>query len=404
MSEVTAFGRLPGPKAPPAATFERQGHTAGYVAGGSGQQVEDIGSLAELGRKPHPHRLRLAPPIAGPAPLPLFDEGKLPEEIVHEHHAVHSTAINVYGLPDHELGGGGFLQSQGRLFLGNDVLPGYYANFLMAGSGLAPEWAGALYDPAATVLEVDAPVALAFHPNLTYGHFLLEMLPRLHLLSRLRRAGRPFLTAAHDRLPGWARAVLALYFAPEEIVEYKFGRQRVRSPCFIVPSMMHAEHRFHPDFNLAIDELRDFLLPKMPPSPHRRVWLSRRGHAGLHGMVNEDAVEATVAGLGFTVIDPLALSFPEQLALMEGAEVIAGAYGSAMHTAMFARRGTRIFCVNRANWYQSAIAVLRSQPLAYLPAGDGEFRDWRVQGTEAARYVVDCERLSETMRRFERGG
>jgi capsular polysaccharide biosynthesis protein len=118
-------------------------------------------------------------------------------------------------------------------------------------------------------------------------------------------------------------------------------------------------------------------------------------------MLNEAAVEDSVAALGFEIVDPLRLSFGEQIALMDGAQIIAGGYGSAMHNSLFARRGTKLFCVNRANWYQSAIGALRAQPMAYLPPEDGRFRDWRMQGTEESRYVVNCKALRDSLLRFE---
>ena len=393
--------RLGGARAVRGKVSSRAGPAVAFVPGVSVERVEEIDSLAELGRRAQPHRLCLAPAMTAMPQLPLFEPGALPEEVVRAHHeALPPPAVHVYGLPDHELAGGGFLHRRGQLFLHGDVKPGYFTAYLNTGS-LPPAWAGALYDTPAKVIEVDVPLAVPFHPNLVYGHFLLEMLPRLHLLSRLRRLGLPFMVAAPDSAPGWARRVLALYFEPEEILWYGFATERVRSPCFILPSMMQNDHWFHPEFNLAADELREFVLPQVKPSSHRRVWLSRRGHEGLHGMLNEAAVEDSVAALGFEIVDPLRLSFAEQMALMDGARIIAGGYGSAMHNSLFARRGTKVFCVNRANWYQSAIGALRGQPMAYLPPEDGRFRDWRVQGTRDARYVVDCAALRERLARFE---
>ncbi len=49
----------------------------------------------------------------------------------------------------------------------------------MARNG-AQNWIGALLDADAEVIAVEEPAATVITPNLVYGHFLLEMLPRLH--------------------------------------------------------------------------------------------------------------------------------------------------------------------------------------------------------------------------------
>jgi capsular polysaccharide biosynthesis protein len=266
---------------------------------------------------------------------------------------------------------------------------------------LSAEWGGAILHSDAKVLEVDVPLAAAIQPNLVYGHFLLEVLPRLHLLSRLRRCGVTFSLAVPTRIPGWAKRVINLYFDDEEVVFYDPISTRVRSPCFIVPSMMHTNYYFHPDFNLAVDELKDFVSSRSPKSEHRKIWLSRtRSRKGWRGITNIDEVERTVASLGFEVVHPQEMTFPEQIVLMDGADCIASEFSSAVHNSLFARRGTKVFCINRINWYQSGIAALRSQPLAYMMPADGYFRDWRIQGVEN-HFEVDCSELRSQLVRFQ---
>lgn len=396
--------RLPGPKPAPAALGFTRGGDIVARPGTSCAAFEDINALAALGKSSRPHRLRLVPVIRGMPQLPLFDEPAMPEDVVREHYAAADlpAPIFVYGIPEHELGGGGLLQRDGQVFSNPDVIPAYFGMYLRDGAPPMPEiWQGALYKSNADIYEVEAPVALAIHPNVVYGHFLLEMLPRLHLLSRLRRSGLPFLTALHHQLPDWAKAIVRLYFEPDEIIWYDRDTTRLRASCFILPAMMQVNYRFHPEFNMAIEEIVDFVLPRAPASPHRRVWLSRRQHPGLHGITNEDEVEQVVADLGYEIIHPQRLSFAAQVALMQGADIVASAYGSATHNTMFARRGTKIFCVNRVNWYQSGIAALRSQPTAYVPPADGRFRDHLEQGQPSARFSVNCENLRNALHRFE---
>jgi len=406
MVSVTAkpINRLPGPKPRRADMDMARGGPVTQQPGNSCQSFEEIGSLGALGQPAGPHRLRLAPGIGGVAQLPLFEEANLPAPIIREHHdATGAPAIHIYGIPGHELGGGGLLQRDGQVFSQADVVPGYFNTYLRAGGETMPEiWQRGLFKPDADIYAFDAPVALAIHPNVVYGHFLLEMLPRLHLLSWLRRAGLPFLTALHYHIPSWAKQIIGHYFAPDEIIWYDAATTRIRSPCFILPSMMQIDGRFHPAFNMAVDEIADFLRGSVPPSADRKIWLSRARHPGAsHGLTNQDQIEAMVARLGYRIIHPQNLSLAEQIAVMEGAEIIACAYSSATHNSIFARRGTKLFCVNRLNRYQSGVGRLRSLPTAYHLLDPARFHAGPLPGVASGWYDVDPAALRDALLRFE---
>ncbi len=280
-------------------------------------------------------------------------------------------------------------------------MPGYYEAYLRNNGQNLPEiWLGSTFREA-DIIEVDRPVAVAIHPNVVYGHFLIEMLPRLHLLSRLRRAGVSFLIALHFHIPAWAKAIVRLYFDADEIVWYEGYSARLRAPRFILPSMMQADGMFHPEFNMAIDEIRDFVLPALVSGTDKKIWLSRRRHGGSHGITNEEEVEQVVTDLGYAVVHPQTLSFSEQVALMAGAEIIAGAYTSAIHNSMFASRGTKVFCINWLNRYQSGIGALRSQPIGYHLVSPTRHDTGELRGIHSGWYDVDADALRDDLRRFE---
>jgi len=395
-------GRLPGPKAKLSPAREIAGGEVRYQGISEHDLIEVTASISEFGYRDRSHRICLAPALSGMKQLPLFQEDKLPREAIIQHYdGSVPPSVYVYGLKDHELGGGGFLQSNGRIFTAPDVVPSYFSSLCREdGHSLGEGWAGALFRSQAKVVQVDGPIAVVLHPNLVYGHFLLEMLPRLHLLSRLRSAGAAFGIAIPTKLSTWVKRIIGIYFDEDEILEYDAETTRVRSSCFIAPSMMHTNYQFHPDFNLAIDEIKAFVLPQIPQSGKRRIWISRTKLAGWHGIVNEREVEETALSMGFDLIHPQELSFAEQVSLFHGADCIVGEFGSGLHNAIFAQRGARVFCLNRINWYQSGIASLRSQHLAYMLPKDGRFRDWRTQNTQDAFFEIDCKQLSEELAQF----
>jgi hypothetical protein len=366
----------------------------------------DTTSLSEIGHLPFPHRLLLYPAYAGLPQLPLFDDASLPQEVVDEHYEVALPPdVHVYGLTGHELGGHGLFQANGKVFLHQDIVPTYFNSFVLPqGQTLPDVWGGSLLKSDVEILDVDVPVGFPFHPNFVYGHFLLEILPKLQVLHNLKRLGMAFPIAMSIHLPEWLKRIIALYFDDGEILYYNSETQRIRAPCFILPSMMHRSYHFHPQFGLMTDNLVERVQCPSAAAPaerHRLIYLSRsRISGGWHGILNEAEVEAAMASLGFTIIHPQEHSFAEQIAIYQSADCIACEYSSATHNSLFARRGTGVFCINRINWYQSRIGSLRSQPVAFMPPADGHFRDWRMTSAPEAHFGVDCEQLRRQVAAF----
>ncbi len=169
-------GRLAGLRATlPALTQVPSDHYT-YCGVNHDEPFELRNTLAELGIYPRSHKVCLAPQLGGSKQLALFEEGKLPSEVVRQHYDRSlPPAVYIYGLQGHELGGAGFLHSGGRVFLAPDVIPAYFNQRLRHdGHSLDEYQRGGLFRDDVSTIDLDGPVASVLHPNLVYGHFLLE--------------------------------------------------------------------------------------------------------------------------------------------------------------------------------------------------------------------------------------
>jgi capsular polysaccharide biosynthesis protein len=351
--------------------------------------------------------LRLHPSMLSSPPAKLFEEARVPERIVLPHHRVRNRApaTEILAVRGYELGAHGLLQQEGRVWVNDAVQPAYVNNCMQPDALNLPEiWRGALLDPSAEIIEVDVPVGVVLHPNLVYGHFLLEMLPRLLLLAHLRTLGHAFAVAVPSDAPEWTRAFVALLFGPDETLSYHSKRQRVRAPCFILPSMMNADYHFHPQMNALLENLLARVVgPMLPvPRPPRRIYLSRRTFGGWHGLRNEDEVERMLEAMGFATVHPQDLPFPEQLALYAGADCIVADFGSALHNSLFAPLGCGVVAINWLNRCQSGIAALRAQPLAYLPPLQGFHDATQPRESDALHTSIDAADLARQVEAFLR--
>lgn len=122
-------------------------------------------------------------------------------------------------------------------------------------------------------------------------------------------------------------------------------------------------------------------------TPRRRLFVTRRGAAVTWPRVFLEAEAAEQAALdaGFEVVEPSALTIPEQVGLFAGARVVVGEFGSALHNAVFCRPGAVVGAIGARNQVQSAISALCELRQSYLePEGDpngfrldpSRFRAW----------------------------
>jgi Domain of unknown function (DUF4422)/Glycosyltransferase 61/Methyltransferase domain len=335
--------------------------------------------------------------------LPLFFADRLSQDIVLEHEEYPDPPeINLYATPDVMVGSGGLLHKEDRIWLPPDCYPGYLGEMCeQAGGVLGDVWASALTTAIPTVVRHDLICASPWHPNLIYGHFLMEILPKLYLLRASRDIGVQFKVAMWRGTPSWAKAFIDLYFNEDDLIWYDKHSEILLPNSVLTSSMMHHSHNFHPLMNVALEDVclragigTTAATAKPKGDTAALIYLSRtRIAGGWHKLTNESDVEETFRNAGFTVVHPQELALAEQLAIYRRADCLAGQYSSALHNSLFARRGIKVLSLNRINWYQSRIARLRGQRLGFVPPADGAMRDWRRRGGTVAEYSIDCAEL-----------
>jgi capsular polysaccharide biosynthesis protein len=343
-------------------------------------------------------RLTLAPSILPLPQLPMWCSIE-PHPVLVEDHEDYPPppGVAAYALRDASIIGQGFVVHGNRFVYLPDCFPGYMQGDVNSGAIaghirlLRPDaWA------MRREVRIDHPVSCPVHWNFVYGHFLLEMLPRLAGLALLRRLGVHFTLALPAGLADWAKDIAALYFAPGETLWFQPETDIIVAPSILLTSMMHEKYNFHPAFNEMLLDLKARVgvrpepeLRSAPPRPERRLYLSRREVGYNDRLLNAEEIEAAAAELGFEIVHPQKLSFAEQVRLFDTATVVMGEATSALHNTLFSRTGTKVISLNAFSWYQNSISRLRQQPLAYVAPDDGHFRHWRIMGNLERRYRID---------------
>jgi hypothetical protein len=197
----------------------------------------------------------------------------------------------------------------------------------------------------------------AGHWSAHFGHFVLEVLPGLWtrregldgvLCHRsLRVVASPRRAAmGPPELSTWQRDLLDLAGWGDLPIQVVRGRP-VRVDRLVVPARpVLLKYWAAPEAVAVWRRTAD----ASGEAAVRRLFLSRtrfnaRG-ASTRGVEADPAwdrhLDAAAARHGFTVVHPEELPVREQVALVAGADVIAGSAGSALHLSAFARPGTRV--------------------------------------------------------------
>jgi hypothetical protein len=241
---------------------------------------------------------------------------------------------------------------------------------------------------AAAVLEAETVIYLG--PLMRhFGHFLLEVLPRLWVFEAhpLRKVYfHPFRKT--QPVPAFLQETLDLVAGGP--VDIRMIEQPTLFTRVLAPSPTFELNRAgSPSFWAWCQAFAARAAPQAVGG--ERVYYSRSRLPQKKRMtVNERALEALFASRGFEVIHPETLSFFEQLARMRNCRLLAGCSGSAMHQALFMPGNSAVVEFDsRFTGSQHAIeaigdhTALHFQCLEDLPSGDVRFDESYLSVIEA---------------------
>jgi hypothetical protein len=180
-----------------------------------------------------------------------------------------------------------------------------------------------------------------FHRSTAFGHYLADCLPVVALLLPELAAGRMRLLVP-PYLPNWAVTGLQEIGVVQEYCIFPQAKL-LRCRRLVIPSTLDTSSTFRPNIGL-IDALRTASGPLPTRQGGRRLWLSRRNQNlfSHRRLLNEEAVQDVLGGLGFETIEPGNMPLRAQIEAFANAEIVAGVHGSAFGNLAFAAPGTRV--------------------------------------------------------------
>jgi hypothetical protein len=239
-------------------------------------------------------------------------------------------------------------------------------------------------------------------PN--YGHYLLDVVPLIHLGVKMRM---PMLSWT---LRPWQRALVARLDVPQGLI-----REIKPEPVFLEHAITSNRHsgaasiNAHPQTKDVFFSILANIEKHAPAAERPRRLLVCRGVRDARNIRNRKAMIEALARFGFTAIQPEKLPFDEQAMLFSNAEFIVTEFGSATVNAIFSRPGTKLIEIIAEGqfdpWSSHFGAMNRFEHVVLFQHQTEEalLRDPRHAQDSEFSYDVDVPRLVETVKTMLEG-
>ncbi len=243
---------------------------------------------------------------------------------------------------------------------------------------------------------ISRPVYVISHFNPIYGHWLLEIMPKLFGMAAWAAQGFTAPVVLSNQLPPLVKETVRRLLPTCPVIEYDPAKQVIVARRVILPGMMQNEYVYNQHFRRSLDV---FLAPlRRLPGPDK-LFVSRAGMTeGFRRMENAGALDALAERLGLTVIRPETLPWLEQLRLFASARLVAGEFGSGLHNTMFSPRGCKVVCLNVLVEVQSKLANAFRHDLGYIIDPVGGAVRYEMGWTEQQLYRADLDQFEARVR------
>ncbi len=227
---------------------------------------------------------------------------------------------------------------------------------------------------------IDEPlIAVAGPGHQTYGHWIIDFIPRLAIAQSVlgqRFEELHFLLLSDT--PPWARELMRLLFGIEasRLIDFEFAKDEFVCRRLCYPTYAHSYPFFLHSF------VKRFYRSRFSADyGDRRLCIQRRSSRSGRVFLRRDEFEAKAQREGFELIDPEALPLDEQFSLFRSAAVIIGEYGSGLHNAVFASDDVIMGVLNAPGVEQTRLCAAFDQRIAYA-VGTTSGDSWTLSNTQ----------------------
>ncbi len=228
-------------------------------------------------------------------------------------------------------------------------------------------------DPAVMTAIDEEVVVLAGSAYGVFGHWIVDYMPRLHILTACGYDIASCRYLLPRDFPDFALEWMArLGIARDRLIFFDPAAETCVVRRALVPTNLRGNGRASPLMAVAAKRFRDMILGLDDPvAPVRDIYLSRLGWGNkLRQLRNAEAIQAIATGFGYEIVHPQDLGIVELLRMFAGSRHIVGEYGSALHGSIFAGARTTVTALRpttgHPGFLQSGLCEVLGQTHGYV--------------------------------------
>jgi hypothetical protein len=234
-------------------------------------------------------------------------------------------------------------------------------------------WRHPFYTFSASAKHIEGVGAVLISPeSQNYYHWLSDVLPRIKLYEPVLDQIDHFCIASN--VPVKFIEILKDFGIPDNKILLVSDNEKLHFDHLFVASLPGSEGRSP---HWAVDYLREKLVQSSPPVRRDRKLYFKRGANAERKILNEDLIINKLAGKGFEIVDPGALSLNEQIKIAGQAKIIIGAHGAALSNLLFSPDNIAVIEIFSPDYFRTdcyyTLSAIRNLNYWYLvgdkPAG-----------------------------------
>jgi len=223
------------------------------------------------------------------------------------------------------------------------------------------------------------------HFNLVYGHWLLEIFPRLFIIQDLYGRGFDYPVIIPHGLPPFVLNHIYELFPDIEIILFDSDYEKI----FVNDLIVFDYHEIYWGNKYFRNKINTIVCTNN--NYQDRIFIARpENHYSTRNFENQREVENFLRTFGFDTIEPSSYSIREQIKIFSNAKFVVGEFNSALHNAFFTQNEKCcVLSINYINSIQNEIAISNNTSIGYLLPNDKIIK-WN----EKSNFRVDLNKLA----------
>lgn len=247
-------------------------------------------------------------------------------------------------------------------------------------------------------LTIDKAFSIWHYNCNTYGHWLLEAVPKILLIKKLSQYNaslKKIPIVIPNNIKNFVLKQIEFYLPDFNIIKFDPINEIVNVNDLFLPAW--GEKYYYSD--LVVDQFLKIRNSFFCDFSFEKIYISRRLNPRRR-LPDFNSMESIAIKNGFQIIYPENLTLQQQIRVFVNAKYIVGEFGSGLHNSIFSPEESKVISINYINECQSRIGNLFNQSVGYILSADGRRLGHVPTENDLQNFKIDLNEFEDKLRQF----